>query len=116
MKLSFGTVKITVVGGGKPMGGENNWFCIFEAVWGCMGTLANFASRQIKDASASFFARRLRLELATARLLLAISNIKYSLTCCITRQVGKEPRTLLSGRFLLFARSARTCRCTGCTL
>ena len=20
------------------MGGENNWFCIFEAVWGCMMT------------------------------------------------------------------------------
>ena len=39
MKLSFGTVKITVVGGGKPMGGENNWFCIFEADWGCMMTI-----------------------------------------------------------------------------
>jgi hypothetical protein len=36
--LSFGTVNITVVGGGKPMGGENNWICIFEVIWGCMET------------------------------------------------------------------------------
>jgi hypothetical protein len=38
VELSFGTTVIGIVDGGKPMGGENNWFCIFEADWGCMVT------------------------------------------------------------------------------
>ena len=35
---TFGTTVNGVFCGVIPMGGENNWFCIFEAVWGCMMT------------------------------------------------------------------------------
>jgi hypothetical protein len=52
---TFGTTVITVVGGGKPMGGENNWFCIFEADWGCMVTPAK-NRRTPRGASASALA------------------------------------------------------------
>ena len=38
---TFDTVNTTVVGGGKPMSGENNWICIFEADWGCMESFAD---------------------------------------------------------------------------
>ena len=72
MKLSFGTVKITVVGGGKPMGGENNWFCIFEADWGCMVTAKNSQVGNKRTPRRPFFLFGIRLELAAAQA--ALSN------------------------------------------
>ena len=35
---TFGTTVNGVFNGVNPIGGENNWFCIFEADWGCMVT------------------------------------------------------------------------------
>ena len=43
---TFGTTVNGVFYGGKPMGGENNWICIFEADCGCMGTLRKIAGHQ----------------------------------------------------------------------
>ena len=55
---TFGTTVNGVFYGGKPMGGENNWICIFEADWGCTKTTKRYKNAHpIRGAHFNYFKR-----------------------------------------------------------